>query len=518
MAPKPKPLQQEDIVIDGHYGSSDSGQNVAQPVSAGGKDLRNQSQPQQHQPIQEPRRAALPIPWFMRKDKEQRDPNGHVVSGKSPSSFETNKADPPESKQSGILTREGDFLDRTFDNVENVTCHRTSMSEAPPEPIFSCTPLPVENDAAADIVALSSAKQQSYNIEQYDEDGNENEIQEKRNTPSPVSARPPLVPVNSILIEEQNVDVMPSESANTEKAVQAERSGHKRDMLDYLFENVQSMMCREDPSPAIGPNDTQQVKLPQVNAAQFQCAAPAAVQVEDEGVTQDEEGGDSPMNLHQIISDNPNSDGLVNACDSIFATGKSNDASEAPSSRRREPFAPIRYTDSTPSSHGRPRTGMMLLADGSIVVPEATSQRWARQAQRSARSTHSGGTSTLSSQHWSKSPSSAISMIRESSLLDMASGSVDEPGHDGQVRRSSLRDKKRAVSKRVSHGGTQTIIIPPRDYDEEQAQDKHGATAEESLENQYFWKQVAFASTILLLACGLIIFALSFFWPAEKLR
>ena len=111
-------------------------------------------------------------------------------------------------------------------------------------------------------------------------------------------------------------------------------------------------------------------------------------------------------------------------------------------------------------------------------------------------------------------------MIRESSLLDLASGSVDEPGNDGQVLRSSLKNKKSPVSKRVSHGGSQTIIIPPRDgeIDEEQGQTKSGVTAEERLENQHFWKQVAFAATILLLACGLIVFALSFFWPVEKLR
>jgi hypothetical protein len=535
MAPKPKPLDQGEILVGNSFGSTDEGATLGNPTQVGVMSLEHQenlgpASQQYHNENLQPLSgdnsgAAGPIihspirttPWYLRN--QQRDPNGHKMSRKSVSPSNTAacgmKHDPPETRQitsasNGIMMREGDFLDRTFDNVENVTCHRTSISKAPPAPIFSCSAPgnegSLEAEEAFDLAALSLAKQQGYKIEQYDEyeeEGHEVPL------PTQTAGRPPLVPVNSML-EERQSGIRASESANTERAV----VGPKRDMLDYIFENVHGIMCREERSLAIRPEDTRQIEMAQQPGDQPQQRQPE-IAVDNDG----ESGEPSPLNLHNTVP-GQKSDGLVSGCDSLFAGRSSADFSESASRKssanRRDPFAPIQYQDETPSTNGsKPRTGMMLLADGSIVVPGEHTNEWIERRRRRAVPYSAGGMSTASSNRPPSQSNSSVRVSRESSLLDMVSRSGD--ASDDETSR--VRQQKRVQT----NGRGETIIFPRQSFDEEEVRVARGSSkvkgpvSAQDMERQHFWKQVVFATTILLLACGLIVFAMSFFWPTHKM-
>lgn len=530
MAPKPRPLHEVEIVIDNDYGSNEGPTRAGNPNQTGGFSLEQQEnvEPSRQQDngqnenvqstgpiIHSPKRTT---PWLMLQ-QQQRETAGRIIARKSlsPSNlYACANYDPPETRENtssntGIMMREGDFLDRTFDNVENVTCDRTSIAKAPPAPIFSCNApgngSNLETEQAIDIAALSSAKQIGYNIEQFDgHDSGDQEMQPSSSGSDP--DRPPLVPVNSIL-EEQQFGVAPSELANTKRSV----APPKRDMLDFIFENVHTMICREDHSSAIQLEDSQQIEL-QLRQPHWEEQQHAV----DGG---SDEGEPSSLNLHQTLP-NSKTEGLIDGCNSIFTNGEMSSAvhsetSSKTASYRRDPFAPIRYEDGTPSTHdSKPRTGMMLLADGSIVVPEGYSNRWVQHQQRKVSSYGNAGMPTPSSNHPSSRSGSSIHTNRESSLLDMVSRSADASEEDA-ARLTPLRSQKRVRTD----GGSETIIIPRRGYDEEDARgvgtEVKGTVSAEDMERQHFWMQVAFAATILLLACALIVFAFSFFWPTHKM-
>ncbi|KAG7369134.1 hypothetical protein IV203_031877 [Nitzschia inconspicua] len=538
MAPTPLPLDQEVTLSESRFGSIEDAAIFSEnPINeAGGYSLEqqenigrlahdhklNQSEntrplhPDNSQPrvpmVNAPKRSAS---WFVRK--EQKDPNGH--NGKSMSPSNTNygeKLDPPETRQTtpcvgGIMMREDDFLDRTFDNVENVTCHRTSISKAPPAPIFSCN-TPGNGNALRmvdeiDLAVLSLAKQQGYNIEQY----HRNDIEDDEGQPSPpLSEHPPLIPVNSIIEGQQSGGHKASQMTISESAVVVP----KRDMLDFFFENVHSMVCREDRSLAIGAEDTKKIEIePQEIEKQQQPAASICVDGNSSGES-------SPLNLHQTVLDQK-SDGPGKGCDGIFTSVSkaASDVSETCSrnpSYRREPFAPIRFEEQIPSTNGpKLRTGMMLLADGSIVVPGEHSNEWIDRQRRRSLQSANGGMSSVSSSRPPFQNSPSIQAIRESSLLDKMSRSGD--ASDGNAQR--VKHQKRARTD----GKNQTFFIPDQSDDEECARGVRALSKEKSslsaedIERKNFWKQIILASVILLVACGLIVFAMSFFWPAHKM-
>ena len=521
---------------------------------------RQQQQQQQYQQnypqhAQHPSRrasptAAAPIShppkrtMFWPTKKEQKDPNGHKVSSKSPSNLIDRKADPPEGRQvssgsPGFMTREGDLLDRTFDNVENVTCSRTSASRAPPAPVFACT---------TDFAVLSNAKRQSYSIEQCVGDENH----DSTNNQSPPSATasegvfqtaapiergeveatygPLVVPVNSILEEpKQVVGEDASGSTRAEKAV-ASKEEKKQDMLDYFFEGVQSMICREDRSPAIKPEDSMQVEIPlqkeyeqqqqqqQLQQRQRQelqqksqlrppVERPPRLNIVDATIDGNNSSDDpSPLNLHPVVSGS-DANGMANACDNLFTKGRCvGNNEDAPSTSAASPH-PAHGPASEAARSTMPRTGMMLLPDGSVVVPGERSDHWT-PANRNHSLYAMKGAQHLSSRNMIQQHPPSVR--RDSSLLDMASGSVNSSDKD--PHRRSIRSQKRV---RMT-GGSQSVTIPHRldYYSDEEAQMEAEDTLR-AVERQHFWKQVALAGTILFVACGLIVFAMSFFWPVN---
>lgn len=162
MAPKPRPLDQLEVVLDENRfgGVAETSPAYGNTVRTGGfavEQQENMGGASANEPIAlNHNEKALPLqvenskgiiqgshrttPWYLRKKQlqQQRDPNGHKMSRKSmsPSNALTcsigatdSKSDPPETRQQptplskSVMLREGDLLDRTFDNVENVTCH-----------------------------------------------------------------------------------------------------------------------------------------------------------------------------------------------------------------------------------------------------------------------------------------------------------------------------------------------------------------------------------------------------------
>jgi hypothetical protein len=268
-------------------------------------------------------------------------------------------------------------------------------------------------------------------------------------------------------------------------------------------------MCREDRSIAIRTKDSKQVVLCQAN--------------EQGDVIEVIDNGDpSPLNLHQTLSESK-SENMMSGCNSIFtnrgttSVGLSTEVSSRNSSFRQEATAPSHNEVTVPPTQGSKfRTGMMLLADGSIVVPEEHSNRWIQRQQRKQSSYSRSKINTVSSNPQQIHSNSSIHPRRENSLLDMLSRSGDA-SQEEKGRMASVRHQKRVRIK----GGNEIFIIPRQTYDEEQGRGVRtqisSPDSAEDTERQNFWKQVALAATVLLLACGLIVIAISFFLPVHKM-
>jgi hypothetical protein len=530
MVPKPRHLDQGEIEIESSFGSTEtsaagyprhSGVFQQENLEPSQRDLHDEN-------LQPPQaknsgliRPVVHVPkhtnsWFVRK--QQRDPGDQLMARPSfpGSSLVSASFEPPETSQTklsdaGIMSREGDFLDRTFDNVENVTCHRTSISPTPPAPIFSCSSNDnghlQESVVAFDVAALSSAKQQGYNIEQFDQnDDEDHEMQ--TSTPG----HPPLLPVNSTL-EETTSNVGAPAWANTERAVAVP----KKDMLDYIFENFHSVMCREDRSLPNRIEDSKPAALPQL--------PPLHQRNKKEQGALDEKADNeepSPLNLHQTLSDSE-SENMMSGCNSIFtdggasSTGVSTDISSRNPSVRRGAFLPIRYEGDIPSTQGsKLRTGMMLLADGSVVVPEEFSNTWIQRQKRRASPYSSDWMYQSYSNSQQTQSNSSLQLSRENSLLDMFSRS-GEASEEESRRIASLQHQKLART----NGGREKFIVPRQAFDGENVKGVQikmsSPSSAEDIDRQHFWKQVAFTAMVLLLACGLIVVAMAFFWPANKM-
>jgi hypothetical protein len=514
MAPKPRPLDERDTVLHSNFGNTENPAS-GNPNHVGVFSLEHEQQenlePSQRvnhtENVQSPQaKNAGPIrpyvhvtkrapTWFARK--QERDPTEQFMDRQSMSDQQENKR--TTQSDYGIMLREGDFLDRTFDNVENVTCHRTSISKAPPAPIFSCNSPGnghyLNSEVEYDIAALSSAKQQGYNIEQFDENDDVDQVVQ-----TSTSGRPPLVPVNSIL-EEQSSGAGAPRWDNAERA----DSVPKKDMLDLIFENFHGLIWPEDRSLAIRTEHTNQRESPQLQTQQRNETNQGT------GDDDSDNGELAILSLNKTLSDSK-SEKMMSGCNSILTnggmppTGFSSEISPTNPSFRREAFDPIRNEYATPPNQGsKLRTGMMLLADGSIVELEENSKRWIKRQQRSTAPSSSGTMYTTSSN--AQKSNSSIRLSRESSLLDMLSRS-GEASESEMRRMSSLRNQKRMRS-------------PRQTYDEEKTRGDRTKTRNtgsvEDIESQNFWKQVAFAATVLLLACGLILVAISFVWPLHKM-
>jgi hypothetical protein len=108
-------------------------------------------------------------------------------------------------------------------------------------------------------------------------------------------------------------------------------------------------------------------------------------------------------------------------------------------------------------------------------------------------------------------------MSRENSLLDLVDGGSqeDRSEEEEEDRLAALRMKKRSIEKRVQLNGD---FFVPRELDDdvdvesEQYELRSPAVSIEDMERQHFWKQLALAGAIVLVATGLILFAISFFW------
>jgi hypothetical protein len=148
---------------------------------------------------------------------------------------------------------------------------------------------------------------------------------------------------------------------------------------------------------------------------------------------------------------------------------------------------------------------MVLLPDGTVAAPSPATTR-SRLLQN-----YSKQNVVPQNQTDFQSPQHAIRMIRENSLLD-----IIDPFEEEEDRLSALRQKKRSIEQRVQvNGGNQPLHVTQTyiggDVEEHQYELRSPVSVED-VERQYFWKQFALVSTILLVSTGLILFAVSFFW------
>jgi hypothetical protein len=525
MAPKPSPLDQGETFANRTFGCSESEASRTRLFSL--EEQENLEPPQQNnhnedvQPLKAkycgPIRPLVHTPersssFFLRK--QVRDRAGQMMARNSLSqlSLVSTTSEPPNTEyttqsDAGMILREGDFLDRTFDNVENVTCHRTSISKAPPAPIFSCNSAGngqhINFEVANDIAVLSSAKQQGYEIEQFDK---KDDVDPKRCTPT---SRPPLMLGDSKL-EENASGIGTPGWRSTERAIAI----FKKNMADYIFENFHSITCREDRSPVLRNEVAKQGVLPQVQQ----------LNSNEHGAADEEPGNGEPsiLNPHQTLSDSK-SEKMMSVCKNIFTNGEvsstefSSEIYLQNPSLRRNPLAPIRYEDDTPPIQGsKLRTGMMLLADGSIMAPEEHSNRWIKHQERRAISYSSCRMCKLSSTSQQTQSKSSIHLSRESSLLDIPGGFRESSEGDTEGTAPTRHQKCVYI-----HGGSESVVIPRQTYGEKNVREfrtnMSNQGSADDIERQHFWKQIAFAATVLLLACGLTVFAMSFFWPSRTI-
>jgi hypothetical protein len=525
MAPKPSPLDQGETFANRTFGCSESEASRTKLFSF--EEQENLEPPQQNnhnedvQPLKAkycgPIRPIVHIPkrsssFFQRQ--QLRDPARQIMARNSLShlSLVSATSEPPGTEHTtqfdaGMMLREGDFLDRTFDNLENATCHRTSISKAPPAPIFSCNSAGngqhINFEVANDIAALSSAKQQGYKIEQFD----------KKNDEDPEGHMPTSGPpwmLGDSKLEEKASGIETPAWRSPERAVEI----FKKNMAEYIFENFHSLICREDRLPVLRNEVAKQVALPQLQQ----------LNSKDHGAVDEdaENGKPSPLNLHQTMSDSK-SEKMKSVCQNVF-TNREASSTECSSeiylrnpSLRRDALFPIRHEDDASSTLGSIfRTGTMLLADGSIMVPEEHSNRWIQRQERRATPYSPGRMCKLSSTAQKTSSNSSIHLSRERSLMDRPRGSGESS--EGDTERTATGRHQKCV---YTHGGCESVVIPRQTTREKKVRGFRTNTSNqgsaEDIECQHFWKQIAFAATVLLLACGLTVFAMSFFWPSRKI-
>jgi hypothetical protein len=232
----------------------------------------------------------------------------------------------------------------------------------------------------------------------------------------------------------------------------------------------------------------------------------------------------SPIKLHPIVTD-PGSDVFSNVCD--FTKGKETEPESTPGSSIQhntpvyKELDPMYRQEAGLPSNVTPHAGMILLPDGNVAIASPATARRHRLLQKQPSSKKQND-KVFVQQHQHiqtdfQSPQNSIRMSRENSLLDLVDGGSqeDRSEEEEEDRLAALRMKKRSIEKRVQLNGD---FFVPRELDDdvdvesEQFELRSPAVSIEDMERQHFWKQLAFAGAIVLVATGLILFAISFFW------
>jgi hypothetical protein len=512
MVPKPKPLHQGeeylignnvvrilpghdaqdnvDVVVDERGATSsvhDEGTPQHQPQQPSG------SSPAQPLPEQEDEADIIAAPrrsqetettnaerrkWAIRASSRyltrKKYPDGARTQGTTSHSSTVKRASP-----NGIMMQKDDLLDRTFDNVEFLACKdkTTRISRVgPPPPIFTCAATSsVQGTVGSEITELSRAKQLCNAIEMNTESDSD-----------PGGAVGDLGTVNIILDDRSSV-------IDSNGATQQNQEPTNGSVVGFLIGSVNEILCRET----------------RVASIQLPTTGQDYVKTGEDNI--------SPINLHPIIGVNT---GRAMIDPGVHGTPET--PSTTKSGCRRSEDVGDGASALTKLGHTVPDAGMLLLPDGSVVSPE----KYEAKLQQ--------GQGALKKQHREPDPSidpCPLRMSRETSLLDLeggvlGSGDVTAPSSEEvDDRLEKLRQKKRALEERVSHKtvATQTIVIP-RGHTSKAWSLNEGAgdspdspVSVQQLERHLFRKQVVFAVTFFLVSCALIIFALSFFWPTDRL-
>lgn len=402
--------------------------------------------------------------------KKTKDSTGRILLKRSPPS--SKRQDPV-----GIMMRNDDLLDRTFDNVEHFVCKakttRSSKAGLPP-PIFSCT-----DSMSDDRFELSNAKLL----------GNAIEVNHGGETDT-TGVMADLGRV-SILDERSGVD-------DSNGSTQLNKRRASGQMLGFLFESVNGILGRET----------------QVAATQSPTTSDVTVDTKEKS---------SPTTLHPIVGGDKEIS-VLNSCGYVFNPVDPTIRGEPKTTSVISGGRPSQYTSvdasvTTKASHTVPADGMMLLPDGSIVSPSQYKTEQQRQLQLKKQQR---GQIYLN-EHIS------LRMSRENSLLDLEAGlgpeeETDQSSAEVDNRLERLRQKKRVLEERLSRKTVATTdsIFIPRDHTRKASSVKEKAgnspVSVEQIERSQFRKRVVLAVTICLVACALVIFAMSFFWPLSRSR